>query len=177
METKIYKLTFFKHLMYILPSLLSFLVVPAIFIFTKINGTREGSLLFLLFLWIFLGLFYFVGFYQHYTFYKIDRNKTLKIENNTTFTLKSPKSINSFKISDIVSITIHHTGLNNKTPWNEYDFYIIKFKNGKEIVFTCLLIGLEMDLIFSHRNLVVIKKNHFVAPIQKLKNTAAKSKS
>ncbi len=162
---KRYKITYMNHLKYIWISLMFFLIVPGICLFSVIKGQDNFSFTLTLLLWIVYGLFYFIGFKMHFSYYTNDKNKNVIIK-DFNITIIDKMNTFSFSMDDIDSITNHHSGLNNRTPWNDYEFSVFRLKNGKEFIITCLLLDLE-TIIDTFPNKIVIKKNHFIATLNK----------
>lgn len=162
---KIYEMTFRKHLNYIWISLMFFLIAPGIYLYAVIKGQNNASFLLILIIWVVLGLFYIIGFRLHFSFYRNDKNKRIIIDKSNV-TITDITDSYSFSIDDIDSITNHHSGLHNRTPWNDYEFSVIRLKNGKEFIITCLLLDLK-TIIDKFPSKTLIKKNHFIASLTK----------
>lgn len=162
-KEKKYEMTFRKHLNYIWISLMFFLIAPGIYLYSMINGQSNTSFILILIIWIVFGLFYIIGFRLHLSFYRNDKNKRIIIDESNV-TINDKTASYSFSIDDIDSITNHHSGLYNRTPWNDYEFSVIRLKNGKEFIITCLLLGLE-TIIDKFPSKILIKKNHFIASL------------
>ncbi len=164
-----YKMTFLRHLRYIWISLMFFLIIPVIHLYFVITGQANISFISIFIIWIVLGMFYFVGFKLHYSYYQNDKNKKIIID-TVDVILNSKSDSFSFKIDDIESITNHHSGLRNRTPWNDYEYSVFRLKNGEEVTITCLLMDLE-KIIDKFPNKILIKENHFIATLTKKMKT------
>ncbi len=164
---KIYKMTFRRHLNYIWMSMMFFLIAPGIYLYSLVKGQDGASLIVFLIIWIILGLLYLTGFILHFNYYRIDKNKKVCVDKFSNITIHDTTGIYSFSENDIDSITNHHSGLNNLTPWNGYEFSVFKLKDGKELIITCLLMDLDTIIdLFSCD--IVMKKNHFYASLNKV---------
>jgi hypothetical protein len=162
---KIYKMTFRKHLKYIWISLMFFLIAPGILLYSLITGQSSSSLMPIFVIWIVLGLFYIIGFMLHFSYYRCDSTKSVIID-KLKVTISDKNGSYLFNNDEIDSITNHHSGLNNRTPWNDYEFSVFRLKNDREFTITCLLMDLEtINEIFPGKPL--IKKNHFIASLTK----------
>jgi hypothetical protein len=164
-------MTISSHLKYIWISLMFFLITPVIFIAVCIvgeNSENSLSLLDVLTIWILFGFLYLPGFILHFNYYKNDKNSFVIIEENSTIKISKDYADYKFKTQDIDFIINFHAGLSNRTPWNDYNFTVFKFRNGEQFIITCLI--LDLDLIIDHfPSNLVIKKNIFYP---KLKNYA-----
>jgi hypothetical protein len=161
----IYEMTISKHLKYIWISLMVFLIVPGISLYSMIRGNGNGPFITFFFIWIFLGALYYNGFRLHISYYLNDKYKRVLIDgSNMTIILKT----NTFLLGkeDIESITIHHSGLNNRTPWNDYEYSVFKFNNERKFTITCLSINSE-QLKAHFPDVEMIHKYHFVASLSK----------
>lgn len=142
-----------------------FLIVPGIYLYSMISGWGNGSFITLISVWIFLGIFYYNGFRLHISYYLNDKNKRVLIDgSNMTIILKTNTFL--FGKEDIESITIHRSGLNNRTPWNGYEYSVFKFNNERKFTITCLSINSE-QLKAYFPDVEMIHKYHFVASLSK----------
>lgn len=164
-DEKQYEITFIKHLKYIWIGLMFFLIAPGFYLFSVVKGHDNSTFMLSLIIWTVLGLFYFIGFKLHLGYFRNDKNKKVVVS-ELSITIKDKTEIYSFNKDDIVSITNHHSGLNNRTPWNDYEFSVFKFKNGKEFIITCLILDLQ-TIIDTFPNSLIVKKNHFIATLKK----------
>jgi hypothetical protein len=162
---EIYKMTFRKHLNYIWISLMFFLIAPGIYLYSLVNGQSNGSFILILIIWIVFGLFYINGFRLHFSYYRYDKNKRIIIY-NSNITISDNTDSYSFSNDDIDSITNHHSGLHNRTPWNDYGFSVFRLKNGKEFIITCLLLDWE-TIIDKFPTKSLIQKSYFIATLTK----------
>lgn len=156
-------MTFMKHLKYIWISLMFFLLAPGFYIYTLIDERGNNFFSFILVLWLALGLFYFIGFRLHFSYYQYEKHKKITIDNEKVTINDSY----SFIIDDIDSITNHQSGIGgNRTPWNDYEFSVIRLKNGKVFIITCLLMNFQ-TIINVFPNKKIIRKNHFIASLSR----------
>lgn len=138
-------------------------MVLFVFIFTG-----EFDILTFIILWTFSGLFYFWGLKLHYTYFKLDRYKSITIDEALNVSISNNLSFNSFSLDEIDCIINIHSGLQNKTPWNDYNFSIFKLKNGAHYPVTCLIIDLdEIEKLFPKE--FIVKRNVFYSSL-KIKN-------
>ncbi|MDP3462542.1 MAG: hypothetical protein Q8S18_07120 [Bacteroidales bacterium] len=158
-------MTLMKHLNYIWISLMFFLIAPGIYLYSEIKGQDNASFVLILMIWIVMGLFYSVGFRLHFSYFLNDKRKRIIID-ELNVTIKDRADSVSFRIDDIDSITNHHSGLSNRTPWNVYEFSVFKLKNGKEFTITCLLLDLQ-TIIDTFPNKILTKKNYYIATLNK----------
>jgi hypothetical protein len=169
-KEKTYKMTVSTHLKYIWISLLFFLITPVICIATCLFGDNNLSLLGSLTIWILLGFLYLPGFILHFNYYKNDKNRFIIIEENSTIIISEDNNDYKFKIQDIDSIINYHSGLSNRTPWNDYNFTVFKFRNGQEFIITCLILDLDL-IVDSFPGNLIVKKNVFYSTLKKLRIT------
>jgi len=93
--------------------------------------------------------------------------KKIYIDDATNVSIIDDSGSFSFTIDDIENITNHHSGLHNRTPWNDYEFSVFKLKNGAKLVVTCLLLDIDkIEAIFPRD--IIIRKNHFISTLKKL---------
>jgi hypothetical protein len=152
-----------NHLKYSWISLMFLLMVPCVSIFTG-----DLDILTFIILWAFSGLFYFWGLKLHYTYFKLDRYKSITIDEALNVTISNNLDINSFCLDELDCIINIHSGLQNRTPWNEYNFSIFKLKNGQKFTITCLILDLEeIEKYFPKE--VILKRNVFYTSF-KIKN-------
>lgn len=138
-------------------------MVPSFFIFTG-----EFDILTFIILWTVSGLFYFWGLKLHYTYYKLNKNKSITIDEALNVPISNNLDINSFCLNELDCIINIHSGLQNRTPWNEYNFSIFKLKNGQKFIITCLILDLdEIEKLFPKE--IIVKKNVFYSSL-KIKN-------
>ncbi len=149
-----------NHIKYSWISLMYLLLVPFVFIFTG-----EFDILTFIILWTVSGLFYFWGLKLHYTYYKLDNNKSITIDEALNVTISNNLDIISFCLNELDCIINVHSGLQNRTPWNDYNFSIFKLKNGAEYSVTCLILDLnEIEKLFPKE--VIVKKNVFYSSLK-----------
>jgi hypothetical protein len=163
---KNYRMTILKQLNYIWISLLFFLLAPVIYGYSLIEGFDNSSLIIALIIWIAFGLLYFNGFRLHFSYYQIDKHKRLVIDGLENISIIDNNGTYSFALDQIVSITNIHSGLNNRTPWNDYNFSIFKLKNGQEMILTCLILDLD-DIVDIFPSRLLIKKNYYISTLTK----------
>lgn len=136
-------------------------MVPSFFIFTG-----EFDILTFIILWTVSGLFYFWGLKLHFTYFKLDRNKSITIDDALNVSITNNSNINTFSFGELDGIINIHSGLQNKTPWNEYNFSIFKLKNGQKFIITCLILDLdEIEKLFPEE--VIVKRNVFYSSLIK----------
>lgn len=152
-----------------------FLIVPIAFLFAIINGGLELSIFYVLLTWIALGLFYVVGFYLHYTYYQNDKNKKIKIDSDSNIIIQESDKIIEINNKDIETIINYQSGLNNKTPWNNYEFSVFKLKNGQIFIFSCLLLDIN-TIIDKFQEQRLIRKKYFIASLNKLQQPTRSKK-
>lgn len=157
-------MSFFRHLYYIFLSLIFFLIVPGIVIYSVIKGNSDVPYLGMFIYWHIFGIFFIPGFILHSSYYVNDRNKTIKIDEFENITISNDYEIVTIKKPYIETITNHHSGIHNSTTWNGYNYSVIKLKNGQKYIITCLIIGIdELDKRLSGR--ILIRKNHFISTL------------
>jgi len=161
---EIFEMTFWKHLAYIWISMSFFLIAPGTYLFSVIVGGNNGSLLLIAIIWIVAGLFYIVGFKLHLSYYRNDKGRKIVFNENSNIIIRNISGNYSFRKEDIESITNHQSGLNNQTPWNDYEFSVFKLKNGDEVIITCLLLDFD-TIIKRFPDTFLIRKKHFIASL------------
>lgn len=135
-------------------------MTPVIYIAVCIFGENNLSLLGIITIWILLGFLYLPGFILHFKYYKNDKNRFINIKENSTIVISKDNTDYKFKIEDLDSIINYHAGLRNRTPWNDYNFTIFKFRNGQKFIITCLILDLDLIIDYFPSNLI-IKNNVF----------------
>lgn len=144
-----------------------FILIPLISLITIYKGNINLPFQYVFGTWILLGFFYAIGFRLHYTYYQNDKNKIIEFDIDSNMIIHQngySEKINKSYIEEIIN---YQSGLNNLTPWNNYEFSVFKLKNGKTFIVTCLL--LDIDIIIERfQTPKLIKKSYFIASLNKL---------
>lgn len=151
-----------RHLKYIFVSLLFFLLTPMLMLYILISDGKIDSYSLFIVIWIGLSVFYALGFILHIIYYKNDRKKTLFIENETIRIRNGKKETTEYRRSEIEEIININSRYFGRSPWDEYEYFLFRFKDGGNFVLTCLLVDIEtINEIFPEQN--IIRKSYFAA--------------